>query len=436
MRKIAVLGALVAFGLAAGLIATRIPAVSRQLILYEHRHLDLSFSSSPTADLTLYSGGFGWAKDEQFQDPQLGPLLLSDRKLLEHRTEQLRRSFTPVHKLTDDWALMYAASRLQGKSLADILEEKHGLTLALATLAAEADPPSYWTSMGWLQEKLQLQPQGSFRLGLLQPEDVSSLFSKLSECDDKQLTCWVRSVLRHDDGFTPEQREQVLQAWLAAQDKGYNKFRHNNKNSLQRALLARQTLQQKLPSDALGQELSYQLTLPDSLSVRDKKYLNKVWEDFLRACGYSSRPSEHASTLSFELTLEPIVFHETEVDHFKTYTTSEWSLRRVTTDPTRSLTGRGSHLERELKQVEKSQRVRELGSVEILSLVVTARFEEEVVVFALPPFGEVGREAHGRNAHLLGKTGMSRDEFFSWSSYLSHRASEPWRFGLQEFSLK
>jgi hypothetical protein len=411
------LGLVLALSLTCGYLITRLPSVQKSLIFYEHRNLDIGWTPGH------YKGGWGWAQRRHLHSPDLGPELLRDPAVVQQRHTQLSRSLYRPDRYAGEWALVFAGKRLLGMTNEQILSQEDGYTLTLATLVAEADPPAWWGRADWIGQQVAVKPQGSFRLGLLGPADVERLMARFSECSDQQLIGFVRCVLRHDDGFTPSQRDTVLEAWAKTQSKASDQ---NSVTSVQTALQVRQGLKDFLAElGPPGSEVALQVSFPDHTSALERKRLGWLLEDFVRSVGYRPHLVIADGQVATLVQLCPVNFELVTVDHFEQYTTTE----RVSHQEY-SKHG-GSRTVWQDRPVVKNKRNREIGAADIISLVVTAQNGNRAVTLVIPPYGEVIRDTQARIARYLAD--FSNVDRFYWSSYWDNDASQPWRYGLKAF---
>lgn len=416
-KRTALLG-IIAFFLLVGYILTRFPAAQRWLIRRDHRQVTLGY------DPGVMYHDWGWGTRSQLHNADLGPMLLGDSEVVERHLAQLGSADRP-EETAGEWALMFAALRLQGKTNAEILARQDGLTLTVATLVAEADPPAWWRRAIWLAKATKAQPQGSFRLGLLGPADIEALMARLKDCWKlEQLSCYVHAILRHDSGFTLAQRERVLEAWMKGQEQFFNA---NNKASVEAALSARAGLA-RLLSDKVqpGGEVTLQLAYPPHVGALERKRLAWTLSDFIRSLGYRPRVVSEGAQAALEIQLAPVNFSQVTVDHYEPYTTTERVRREVyggKYNPRQTVW--------EDQTVTRNERVSELGASDIVSWVVTIQLGTEAVSMALPPYGGVSKDTQVEIAGYL--KDFSKVSAFNWSYYLTNDATRPWRFGLDAF---
>lgn len=416
-KRIACLGSFTVLLLLAYLL-TRFPAVQRWLIRRDHRQVTLGY------DPGVMYHTWGWGKRSQLHSADLGPMLLRDPEVVERHLAELVSASRP-EECAGEWALMFAALRLQGKTNAEILVRENGLSLTVATLVAEADPPAWWRRATWLGDALQAQPQGSFRLGLLGPSDIEPIMARLKDCWKlEQLSCYVHAVLRHDTGFTPAQRDRVLEVWRASQEQFFN---GNNKASVEAALLARAGLAKLLSATlAPGAEVAVQLEYPAHVAALERKRLAWTMCDFVRTLGYRPRLVQDKGTLVMDVQLAPVNFTQVTVDHYEPYTATERVGRQV-------YGGKYSPRQTvyEDKQVTRNKRVSEVGESDIVSWIISMKMGSEAVTLTLPPYGAVSQDLQTEIARAL--QDWSQVGPFNWAYYLTHYATRPWRFGLDAF---
>ena len=413
-----IIGALVALGLWSGYLATRVPAVQRSLILKEHRELRIS------SDPVYMYGGWGWAERSQLHAEATGSWLLRDPELVRHRLAELKGKRYYVYP--GEWALLFAAMRKQGKSNTEIQGSYEGLTLSVATLAAESDPPNWWSRADWLGKAAGARPQGSFRLGLLGPEDVSRILGELSQCDQGQTAALVAAVLRNEDAFTPEQRDDILQRWLELQraDSSANK---NSVPSLEQSLAARESLRLQLAPLEASSELTVSVSTSDRLSAAQRHEISETLLDFLRSLGYRPRLVERQARVFFQVDFTGVAFKDVAVE----YSEQETTTRRVARQ-TYSRVG-GSRRTYHDETSTETRWLEKLEDSEVPSLVVKVRVENSEQEIVLPPFGDFNESTRDRFLKLLAEPHFDSRTFFTWNWCLENYALTPWRFGLQPF---
>ncbi|MBN9415781.1 hypothetical protein ABS71_04530 [bacterium SCN 62-11] len=371
------------------------------------------------------------AHRSQLQDPQWGLRLLADPQVTDSRLKALADfdehsgDNEALIKYRGEWALTYAGLRLQGRDNRSILEGAHGLEVTLATLAAEADPPAWWAGAGWLQKASGAKPQGSFRLGLLKAADVQVLVDRCEGLGEHQLPCLVSCVLRHEDGFTPEQRGRVLQAWDRQQSHFFN---GNNARSLKRILEVRTKVMEFLgpPGD-----LKLELVPPAAFSEQEKAVCRATAEDFLRSCGYRIRPGAEAR---LELGLESVVFDEVATDYFVTYTARESRQKRTGSIRT-GKDGVVPLYTSEEVEVEHKDRRSQTSQAAVPSLVWQMEREDRTARFSLPPYGDITQEQLQEMNAWLQADQLEDGQRRSFDFYLRNYAGATWRYGLRPYEL-
>lgn len=418
-EKRLVAGMVLAAVLLVGYVLTRFPGVQKVLILREHRQAELGYSPR------VFDNGFGWAQRSQLYSQDLGPVLLRDKTVVEQRQQELATHSRAPGEIPGDWALVFAARRLQGQSNQQILAGPDGLRLTLATMVAEADPPAWWSRSPWLAEQAKCSPRGSFRMGLLGPSDVEPVMSRLGEAKEKELFCYVRCVLRHDDGFTLEHRDAVLATWKKAQGQYYSP---NNVISVDRALHARLGLKELLASQGAPggkEELTLQLAYPEHVGALERKHFEQLFRDFLRSLGYRTRVVPSGGTVTVLVQFGPVNFESVEVKHYEPYTATERVSRRI-------YGGKysGYRTEWENRTVTRNKTIAETGAADVVSWVATVQAGTSEVMIALPPYSDVSRDTQERTLSYL--EDFTKVDHFYWNYYLRNDASRPWRFGLVE----
>lgn len=406
-------------GLVGALLA---PWLHPQLVLWAHRRAVLG------TDPGRLVGDWWLAERRQLHSPEWGPGLLKDARVVEHRVEQLASSDEhggdqeSLIKYRGEWALMFAAMRLQGKDNAQILAGPHGLQLTLATLAAESDPPRWWQEARWLQEAARAQPHDDFRLGLVAQEQVSELVARAGKLDTHQLPALVHAVLRLQSGFTRADRDAVLQAWLTQQGQY---FSPNNALSVKTALAARQSLREL--ADPLAQDglLAVRVVAAGGFTPEQAAVATEAARDFLRSCGYRLSEGEG---LRLEVGLEEVTFEEVATDTFRPFTTTE----RVQVGSSSLRVGNFSvsqprYAERERVKLERESKV---GETRMVTTVVVARAGDRTLQLKVPPYGNIEADKVTEILELIQKPQLSSSEAFNLNWYLKQTATAPWRFGL------
>ncbi len=414
-----VLGALSALLAWTGYFLTRVPAVQRALTLREHRELMVGWNPGE------FYGGWGWAERRQLHLEPTGSWLLKDPQLVTHRIKEMKgHGSLPYYPYAGEWALLFAAKRLQGLSVTEILGGDEGLTLGVATLVAEADPPNWWGQALWLQKAVNVQPDASFKLGLLRREDVSSILSRLQQCDERQTSALVAAVLRHQDAFSPEQRDAILKRWLEVQS-SQKYANQNNVPSLIQALEARQKLKAWLGQP--DQPVRVGFTFQARLSALQRHDARETLMDFLRSLGHQPILTENEGELEFTLSYTGVEFKDVTVQHSEQYTTTRRVARRSYSRYS------GTTTTYEDKSSNQSRWVNKLESSEAPTLVVKVGFKGEEETFTLPPFGDFNQSTRDRVSELFKKEKLDAREQFTWNWCFENYALAPWRFGLKPY---
>jgi len=395
------------------------PALKRHWILSEHRNLKLG------TDPALLANGWGWARRSQLHDRRTGPWLLRDRQLVDRRIQALADddksggNNQQLIKYRGEWALMFAALRLQGLRNQDILKSQHGLSLTLATLAAEADPPRWWTQQAWIGQQVLASPVGSFHMGLLKPEEVTGLVEKAPQMGEHQLPCMLHCMLRHNEGFTQDQRTAVLEAWLKQQS---HFFSPNNKASVERVLAARQRVMQLLGPP---RPLRAQIFFAVGFTSDQQAALERLIEDFLRSCGYLPG----VASFPMDLGLEALDYDSVATDYFVPYEATE-RVAVPTYQPGRYTV---SYRYKERKVTRQDRRT-QVGEATVPSLVMVLRPPgREALRLDAPPYGEVTQDTLAKVLSALNKLEPDQSEKSDLDWYVKQNASSPWRYGLSGY---
>ena len=411
---VALLAALLAF-----------PLLKPRLIVHAHRHVRFGL------DPGVFENGWGLARRSQLTSPDWGPRLLGDPQVTMARLEALAQNDQhggdneALVQYRGEWALMFAALKLQGRSNAEILAAPHGLECTLGTLAAEADPPRWWAGADWLHRASKASPQGSFKLGLLAAADLTALVERSEKLGEHQLPCLVHCVMRHSDGFTLEQRTRVLKAWDAQQSHYFN---GNNARSVARILEARGKLMEFLGPPG---PLQIELVSPQGFTKAEQDICREVAADFLRSCGYEMIPG---SAVKLEMGLQDVEFDQVATDYFVTYTQVERRQERSGQVRVGRYGVAPLYSTREVA-VEHKERKSRTGAATIPSLVWQVQKNEQAVHFSLPPYGDLTQEQVGQIQQLLilNKLDESQQRDFDW--YLRTYAGGTWRYGLRLYEL-
>lgn len=369
------------------------------------------------------------ASRSQLQQSDWGPRLLADPQVTTSRLKELADfdqhsgDNEALIKYRGEWALTFAGLRLQGRSNESIRNGPQGLEVTLATLAAEADPPGWWAKASWLHGGTK--PQGSFRLGLLDARDVGALVDECEKLGEHQLPCLVNCVLRHEDGFTLEQRSRVLRAWNLQQSHFFN---GNNARSVKRILEARAKVMEFLGNPG---ELKLELVLPPPFSEEEKAICRDTAEDFLRSCGYRPRPG---SGLRLELGLEGVVFEDVASDYFVTYMVRENRQKRTGTLRAGKYAVVPLYTTEEV-EVQQKDRRSQTGRTAVASLVWQIQREVRTARFSLPPYGDITEEQLQEANGWLQADKLEAGQRQSFDFYLRNYAGATWRYGLRPYEL-
>jgi len=414
-------GRLAALLVVMGMLA--IPILRPWLILNGHRHTKFGLDPGVIEGL--------WSKRSQLHSPDWGPRLLGDPQVTASRLEALAQNDAhggdneALVKYRGEWALTFAGLRSQGKSNEAILASPHGVEVTLATLAAEADPPQWWAGAGWLQKASRATPQGSFQLGLLGPKDVAALVERCEKLGEHQLPCLVNCVLRHQDGFSLEQRSRVLKAWEAQQSHYYNA---NNAKSVAKTLEVRQKV-----IDFLGAPgpLGVQMIAPPGFSPEEQKVCRMVAEDFLTSCGYQVRDG---SDVKLEMGIESVLFEDVATDYFVSYTASERRQRQSGSVRIGKYSTVPIYTSEEV-EVEHKDRRSQQGEASIPSLVWQLQKGETGARFSLPPYGDITQDQLKEMNENLHAEQLEESKRRDFDFYLRNYAGATWRYGLRPYEL-
>lgn len=403
-------------------ITLQLPPVRSQLALWEHRHAKFGY------DPASMGNGFGFAKRSQLHNPEWGPWLLRDPAVVERRIGCLlaaQRDHLIVHR--GEWALMFAALRLQGRSTSDIAKRPDGSWLMLGTLASEADPPRWWAQADWLRKETKATPEGSFRMGLLRPADTELLLSQLKQLKLDQLLALVHCQLRHDDGFSPAQRQEILQSWQANQKQYYSV---NSAKSVDQMMKIRAHLIEEFSILGANGQLQYALKFPEGFTSRQREVCQTVVADFVRSCGWRPQVTDQAQ-LCLSLALEERTFDEVAADYFQVYKTRQ----RVAVGTRYSRKYGSGTTVYEDREVQTKERKSQVGQNEVVSLVIHWNRAGESVGEALfaPPYGSVTGETLKEMCEIVRKPQLQERELQSLDWYLANNAAAPWRYGLNGY---
>lgn len=400
-----------------------IPLLRPWLIVYGHRHT--KFGVDPGVVESL------WSRRSQLHSPDWGPRLLADPQVISSRLQALAQNDQhggdneALTKYRGEWALTFAGLRTQGKSNEEILTGPHGVEATLATLAAEADPPQWWGGAEWLQQASGAKPQGSFRLGLLGPKEVTALVERSEKLGEHQLPCLVQCVLRHSDGFSLDQRTRVLKAWEAQQAHYFNA---NNSKSVTRTLEVRQKVCEFLGPPG---PLALQMVTPPGFSPEEQKVCKAVAEDFLTSCGYQLQVG---AGVELEMGIESVVFEDVATDYFVSYTSTERRQRqsgnlrvgKYSTVPIYTS---------ENVEVEHKDRRSQQGEAAIPSLVWQIRKGNQGSRFSLPPYGDITQEQIRDIQENLHADQLEESKRRDFDFYLRNYAGATWRYGLRPYEM-
>ena len=400
---------LLAFVFNIGLAVWYLPPVQRAWQLHQQR--------------TASYYGPNWLEPAEMLRPRCA-WLLRDSLVVDQRARDLcRRAYTNLYALSEEWALVLAARRLNGESLATILASPLGPTIVLGSIAAEADPPLWWRNCSWLQEQSGARPQGSFRMGLVQASDLDGLFGRFDELDLKHKTCLVLALLRHDLTLPESQRSQLLQAWSEAQPKDND----NHRLSLGHALEARQSMRQLLKQWPNGSTLTLTAAYPPLTSPQQQRWLRLAFSDFLGSLSYQVR---FVSGVAYPRVHFDFVVHDwaqVALDSYQSKTTTE----RV--KHTERIGKYGSTTRYEDRTRTDWTRNRQLQAAKIpglrVSLQLNAATSEDWV---LPPFGEFAESSLERDLRLLQQDHISEADWFYWDYFVKVHATQNWRLGIEE----
>lgn len=417
-----VLGALAAVVLWSGYLITRIPAVQRALILKEHRELMVGWNPNE------FYGGWGWAERGQLHQESPGSWLLKDSRVVEHRIHQMdsHRSL-PYYPYSGEWALLFAARRLQGQTNSEIFTGPDGLTLGTATLVAEADPPNWWRQASWLGKEIGVAPSDSFGMGLLGIADVEFLVSRIEQCDIRQTAALVAAVLEFEELFTLDQREAILERWLAVQSQD-KEASPNNIPSLEHAFTVRRELRQML-SEAKAiptTPLAVSFQFKARLSGHQRHEIREAVMGYLRSLGYRPRLGE-SGTLRFEVEYSPVEFEQVFVAHAEEYSTTHRTAHRSYSRYS------GSQTTYKMETREQTRWTDHLESTAVPSFVMNVSIGSVKTQIVLPPFEEFNQRTRDRVLPLFDKSELKPDELFTWNWCIENYALRPWRLGLEPY---
>lgn len=408
-----------------GLALLAYPTLKPWLILRAHRQVRFG------VDPATMANGWGLASRRQLHSRDWGPRLLADPEVVRAHMEALAQNDRhggnnqALVQYRGEWALMFAALRLQGQSNRQILDHTHGLECTLATLAAEADPPVWWKEATWLSQASRAQPRGSFRLGLLDAGDVTALVDQCQKLGEHQLPCLVNCVLRHDDDFSLEQRNRVLKAWGLQQAHYFN---GNNARSLEHILQARQQLMEFLGPPG---PLQLKLETPDGFTPAEQRICEEVATDFLRSCGYRTGAG---SQVRLEVGLQNVEFDEVATDYFVTYKRVERKYERSGQVRIGRYAVTPLYESREV-EVEHKERRSQTGPSAIPSLVWQLQKSTQAVRFSLPPYGALTEDQIGQIQSLLNLSQLNAQQQRDLDWYLRNYAGATWRYGLPPYQL-
>ena len=405
----------------AGMLA--VPLLRPWLIVNGHRHTQFGLDPGVLEGL--------WPKRSHLHSTDWGPRLLADPQVTASRLEALAQNDAhggdneALIKYRGEWALTFAGLRTQGKKNEEILAGPQGVEVTLATLAAEADPPKWWAGAGWLQKASGASPQGSFQLGLLSAKDATALVDRCEKLGEHQLPCLVNSVLRHEDGFTLEQRTRVLKAWEAQQSHYFNA---NNSKSVARTLEVRAKVIKFLGAPG---PLGVEFVTPSGFSPEEQQVCRTVAEDFLRSCGYQVR---QGADTRLEMGMESVLFEDVATDYFVSYTSSE--RRQKQSGGVRI--GKYSVVPiytSEDVEVEHKDRRSQQGEASIPSLVWQIQKGDKGARFSLPPYGDITQDQLKDMNENLHADQLEESKRRSFDFYLRNYAGATWRYGLRPYEM-
>ena len=418
------MGACIAVLLWTAYLLTFIPGVQRELTLLEHRGLPLAW------DPAHYAGGWGWAQRPQLHLESSGSWLLRDPALVEDRVEKMRR-FWDVYKnskfssyhYAGEWALLFAALRLQGHTHQQILSSEDGLTLGLATMVAESAPPEWWGSASWLHKAAEARPAPGFRLGLLRSEDLNGMLARLEQYDELAVSALLVAVLRNQDAFTLEQRDAVLARWLAVHNQ-QDSAENNRAAGVRAALQARQKFRSWLGSP--GRPLKVGFTFEGPLSAKQRREARQTMADFLRTLGHRVEHVTSDPELELTLSYTGVEFADVAITYVKKSSRTETKVRRARFPET------GISV-REEKTRDHYEHTSPREKSVLPSLLVTVRSKGVEETFALPPSGDVEASIRDRFSKLMAKEDLTRSERSTFDWCFENYALAPWRFGLRPY---
>jgi len=330
------------------------------LLLLDHRRAQAEVRFG-IWDPTWYRRAL-WARRGDYGDPRLGPTLLADPVVVSHRIADLMAkdkadsSEESILLYRGEWALFYAGLRRQGLSLKEIVARPEGPAMVLGVLAAEANPPKWWTDDFWLARP-GLEP-------LEAQQAVRWIWPLMRKNDLGLMTALIYDLSVHPDLMTYAETSQVLVEWVKQNGQYFNA---NHSLSMEAALHVRERLHELLGG---GPGVRF------VLDPRLKPETEQVIRQFLNLAGVS--PVEGLEAIE----LQQAVVSFAEVTSAK-ITSREDTVREWKHGPGRYQT---YYVDRQVTR--KDRESAGTAPEEVVSLVLEVKGES----FALPPCGDPLKE--------------------------------------------